>query len=309
MPPPVLHAAILESRGYVVGEANAASGLYVRFGDVWEHRGWTNVRCFGLAASPRAIVLACGNGVLRSRDGGASWRVTTDWRVTEVLDIALDPHAPDRLWAATAYGLWCSDDAGDTWCPSPTDVGGLNARFTTVVVPDVAAPEHLIVGTEAGLFRTDAGRVPWTAVGPRAPVRSVVQSASEPATWLLGTDGAGAWRSTDNGDTWTCVTAGDVVVYAVALDPADPRRMAAAGYRTGLLLSADGGASWEHRPLAPSGPTVMSLAFDPVVPGRLWVGTSETGVFVVDGDAPALPAGLPDATVRRLVWTPPPATP
>lgn len=306
MPPHILHAAVLESRGYVVGEANAASGLYVRAGAGWEHHGWLNVRGFGVAASPRAIFLACGNGVLRSRDGGASWRVTTDWRVTEVLDVALDPHVPDRLWAATAYGLWRSDDAADTWHPAPTDADGLNARFTTAAVPDVAEPGRLVVGTEAGLFRTASGRMPWTAVGPRAPARSVLQSAAEPATWLLGTDGAGAWRSTDGGATWTCVTAGDAVVYAVAIDPADPARMAAAGLGTGVLLSADGGASWEHRPLTP---TVLSLTFDPAAPGRLWVGTSEAGVFVVDGAGPPLPAGLPDATVRRLVWAPPFATP
>src|SRR5690606_35842277 len=100
---------------------NAASGFYRRdAAGAWVHSGWQNVRCAGLALDPRdrrTVFLACGNGVLRSRDGGASWRVTTDWRVTEVLDVALDPFAPGSVYAATAYGPWHSADDGETWQP------------------------------------------------------------------------------------------------------------------------------------------------------------------------------------------------
>ena len=111
IPQRTLFAAVLETRNYIVGEANAASGLYRRSERGWSHTGWQNLRCAAVAveeAEPETLFLASGNGVLRSRDGGTTWRVTTDWRVAEVLDVALDPFAPGSLYAASAYGVWHS---------------------------------------------------------------------------------------------------------------------------------------------------------------------------------------------------------
>ena len=117
-----LLAAILETRNYVVGEANAPSGLYRRTHVGWTHLGWRNLRCAAVAvnaATPGTVFLASGNGVLRSHDRGATWRVTTDWRVAEVLDVALDPFTSGSVYAASAYGVWHSFNEGETWMPLP----------------------------------------------------------------------------------------------------------------------------------------------------------------------------------------------
>jgi hypothetical protein len=52
---------------------------------------------------------------LRTTDGGASWRLATDWEVTESQDIAVDPGAPNEVYVGTAYGVWRSRDTGMTW--------------------------------------------------------------------------------------------------------------------------------------------------------------------------------------------------
>ena len=69
-------------------------GLFVSTdaGRTWEHRGWREyIRMFYTEAGPDGVLWsACGNGVLRSKDDGATWRVTTGSDVTEVLRLSVD---------------------------------------------------------------------------------------------------------------------------------------------------------------------------------------------------------------------------
>jgi photosystem II stability/assembly factor-like uncharacterized protein len=311
--PSILYVAVLETRNYIVGAANAPSGLYARSeAGGWVHKGWHNVRCFGLAVDERdsnTVYLAGGNGVLRSRDGGATWRVTTDWRVAEVLDVALDPFETERVYAATAHGPWCSDDAGETWRPLSPPGDRPNMTFMPVLVPDAERSGRLIAGTEDGLFESTDGGGAWRAVGPRVPVRNLARSTTRPEVWLAGTDGHGVVRSADDGLTWTGAAEG-VTVYAVAIDSGEPALMAAAGYGAGLFVSEDGGATWAPRTLdglpQHDGMPVRAfhaLAFDPDAAGRLWLGTVGAGVFVTDDlGATCNEAGLPDTTIYDFTF-------
>jgi photosystem II stability/assembly factor-like uncharacterized protein len=313
VPSSTLYVAVLETRNYIVGTANAPSGLYARseVGE-WVHKGWRNVRCFGLAIDeddPNTVYLAGGNGVLRSRDRGATWRVTTGWRVAEVLDVALDPFVSEGVYAATAYGPWRSDDAGETWRPLPPPGDRPNTTFMPVFVPDAEQPGRLIAGTEEGLFESTDGGSGWRAVGPRVPVRALVRSATRPEVWLAGTDGQGVLRSADDGVTWSSSAEG-TTAYAVAIDPGESERMVAAGYGTGLLISEDGGSTWTPRPLddlpTPDGIPIRALhalAFDPDEAGRLWLGTVGAGAFITDDlGMTCEDAGLPDTTIYDFTF-------
>jgi photosystem II stability/assembly factor-like uncharacterized protein len=53
-------------------------------------------------------------GVVRSTDGGKSWRPTVDIHV-DVHQVACDPRRPGVVWAASAAGLGVSEDAGESW--------------------------------------------------------------------------------------------------------------------------------------------------------------------------------------------------
>jgi len=297
-----LLAAVLETRNYVVGSANAPSGLYRHTAAGWAHEGWRNARAAAVARDASAVFVASGNGVLRSRDGGTGWRVTTDWRVCEVLDVALDPFAPGRVVAATAHGLWHSPDGGETWEALPAAGSHSNATFTPALALDARRPGRIVIGTEDGLFESsDDGRT-WRAIGPRVPIRALAQSAAAPGLWLAGTDGHGVLRSTDDGATWSA-HAGGSTAYAVAIDPTDPARLAAAGIGAGLWQSTDGGQHWSYQPLDLPALALHALAFDPDRAGRLWLGTVGEGVFVTDDlGATCRDAGLPEATVYALAF-------
>lgn len=299
-----LYAAVLETKGYVVGSANAPSGLHRRApAGGWTHLGWRNVRAFGVAAAPdRTLYLAAGNGVLRSTDGGASWRVTSGWRITEVLHVAADPYDAATIYAATSYGVWRSPDRGEVWMQASEGIPEPTGTYTPVIIADQRRPGRLLVGSEQGLFATVDGARSWAPTGPRAvAIRDLRQSPVAPHLWLAGTEAHGVLRSHDGGASWHAP--GDVPgpVFAVALSPHEAQSMAAGGYRTGLLLSDDGGDRW--RRVTDQAHSIQSLAFDPDLPGRLWIGTVEQGLFYVDvADAILHDAGLPEATVRELLF-------
>lgn len=315
-PGPQLHVAVLEHENFVAvgGEKHGAAGLYRHRSDTtWSHLGWGNTRSFGLDAipsEPEALFLACGNGVLRSLDGGASWTMTTDWRMTEVLDVVVDPNAPTHVYAATAYGVWHSPDKGETWTEVNAGIPAPQSTFTQTITADQRQPGHLVVGSETGLFRTTSGGTRWRPVGPRdVAIRDVVQSTADPQRWLAGTEEEGVFRSQDGGQTWSRVGAETPMetIYAVAVDPSNPDRMAAAGFEGGVFVSEDGGDTWRRVGL--ENRRIHALAFDGRRPDRLWAGTLGDGVYYADSfDASWHYAGLKGAVIRAMDFFDVPST-
>lgn len=277
-----MHVAVLETKNYVVGAANAPSGLHRYEGAAgWTHLGWRNVRAFGIAAAPSgATYLAAGNGVFRSPDAGASWRITTDWHITEVLGVAIDPNEPTAVYAATAHGVWRSPDEGATWAPITKGIP--RPPFTQTIAVDQRRAGRVIVGSEAGLLVSEDRGQRWRPVGPaEVPIRALRQSAAAPTLWLAGTEDHGVLRSIDGGATWQRIDGLNGTFYAVAVDATDPHRMAAAGFATGVYMSTDGGATWRPTP-NPDDPPIHSLLFDIHTPGRLWIGTVGEGIYTTD---------------------------
>jgi photosystem II stability/assembly factor-like uncharacterized protein len=288
-PTPKLHVAVVEQESFIAvgGDKEGAAGLYRHTADTsWVHLGWGNTRNFGLDAvssEPGTIFLACGNGVLRTLDNSGSWTVTTGWEITEVLDVAIDPSAPTHVYAATAYGVWRSPDQGETWTEVNRGIPAPTSTFTQTIAADRRQAGHLVVGSEEGLYRTTSGGTHWRPVGPRdVAIRDVVQSAAQPRQWLAGTEEDGVLRSRDGGKTWSFVGAdvGMETVYAVAFDPSNEDRVAAAGFEGGVFVSDDGGETWTPAGLADR--RIHALAFDVEQTGRLWAGTLGDGVFYQD---------------------------
>jgi photosystem II stability/assembly factor-like uncharacterized protein len=304
----VLHVAVLELDNFVaVGSANeGAAGLYRHEGDTtWSHHGWENTRNFGLAAvptDPSIIFLACGNGVLRTMDGGASWKLMTGWRITEVLDVVVDPNAPNHLYIATAYGVWRSVDLGESWDPMNRGIPEPQSTFTQTLAMDRRHAGHLIAGTEEGLFRTTNGALEWAPVGPRGvAIRDVVQSPVDPELWIAGSEEQGVLVSRDGGLNWAFPDHADPLgnVYAVAMHPTNDSIVATVGHDGIVHRSADAGRTWTTAGVV--GRPAHALLFDPNTPRRLWAGTMGDGVYYSDNRGEEWkPGGLSGAVVWNM---------
>jgi len=108
-------------------------------------------------------------------------------------------------------------------------------------------------------------------------------------------------------NTWTPTGAVletlDSPVFALAVDPADGRRMLAGTASGAIYLSADAGTSWKQVRKT-SGRAVLTLAFDPSRPGTLLAGTRGAGVWrsVDAGLTWQSPVGGEGRTVRAFAF-------
>ena len=326
-----IYAAVLETEGFTIGQDNSRSGLFQREADGnWTSLGWPNVRNFGIATTPDYIFLACGNGVLRSADNGKNWRMTTDWKITEVLDVALDPADPHKLVIATAHGIAWSPDDGDTW---HTNNEGLRSTFVHSIVFEPAASESLsrakqgirspvawpaklersesvdgsgertlrarwILGTEDGLFAADSPSARWTRAGLRDLAIRRIAVNSE-GVCAVATDGAGLWLR--NRDDWTQASQlpADASFYAAAVSD-DGASIATGGFQKGVYLSRDSGVKWTHLTDGLTNLNIQALAFRPET-DELWAGTSGGGAFRLDGSRWVF-EGLPGSTIRKFYF-------
>jgi photosystem II stability/assembly factor-like uncharacterized protein len=183
-------------------------------------RPWTHhVRTIALhPADPDwlAVGIELG-GVMRSRDGGASWEDHNPQAHSDAHQLLTHPLGPERLYEAAGQGIATSHDLGASWTRLED---GLDRHYAWAQAIDPADPE---------LWYVSISRSPFAAHG----------------------DGDGQSRLLrSRGNGWTSIDAwGDDaelrrMPYALATFPAIPNRLLS-GLRGGaLLLSDDAGDSW-----------------------------------------------------------------
>lgn len=274
-------------RGTVMGsKLKLLAGLY-RMADreTPQHIGFNHVRIETLAWDPRDLrrwYLPGLNGVLRTADAGASWRIVTSWDMTEPKDIAVDPNAPDHLYAGIPDGIAVSLNGGDTWQRMDK---GIARKYTRSVAVDRTKAGRVLAGTEKGVYLTEDGAKTWTLVLPaEATVNDVRQSPHDPKVFLAVTERNGVHESRDGGRTWRAfagIPSGQTFHHG-DYDSQDPRRIVVCGWVSGILLTEDGGKTWSHRSEGLPSQHVMRVAFDPDFPRRLYANTYEGPVYVSD---------------------------
>jgi photosystem II stability/assembly factor-like uncharacterized protein len=225
----------------------------------------------------------------------------------------------ETLFAATAAGLFCSEDGGQRWSPG----GETPLPLLAVIAPSSRFAENrlLFAGTQTGCYRsTDAGRT-WqqTLSGGRIFAMAVVPGIGSDERVFAGTQRDGILRSDDGGRTWTGANPGllDLTVLALAFSPDAARDLTGfAATTSGLYRTRNGGKSWREVEWPLDEPAVQCVAISPTYPHDrlILAGTESDGLWRSDdGGAtwdrvPGLPAGgigaiafSPYGAVLRLI--------
>jgi len=244
-------------------------------------------------------------GVVRSDDGGRTWRVqNTGMPQTAATHILRDP-AGALYVTGFGRGVFKSTDGGEHW--TLKNVGIEEAQpFAWRLARDTNGTLYLVIarrsddGTfatagDGALYRSVDGAERWTrlplppgvngpnglAIDPQNPARLHL------AAWGRSTpEGAldgGVYVSTDAGTTWRRVLAEDQHVYDVTIDPHDPRVLYAAGFESAAWRSADRGLTWNRLPgfdfkwahrviVDPHNPTAIFIT---TFGGSVWYGRAD----------------------------------
>jgi photosystem II stability/assembly factor-like uncharacterized protein len=284
-----VYVSVVSTKLFVVGAPNPQTGLFFQHPSadtVWEHTGPKNIRAFGCALGPGesgpALYIAAGNGVHRSTDNGKSWRITTTWKMTEVLWVEPDPRDASVVYAATPYGVFGTSDGCSTWRDlSAGHAGG----FTSCVRVDIRDSGRLYCAAEDGAFRSPDRGVTWERMSLHVRgIRAIAQHPSDPRVLIAATEENGIYVSRNGGDWWEKSEAGvdHTTFYTVAFDPSAPDTVYAAGYVTGVYRSVDGGGRWKRMNQGLTDLTFHSLAVDPRDGRRVYGASHGGGIFRTD---------------------------
>jgi len=256
---------------------------------------------------PRVFYVACLSGVLRTLDGGQTWRLVTGWDETEVKSIAVDPQEPDTVYTGLPDGIVVSRDRGQTWQRAERGLPE-RGKYTQVVTADRTRRGRVLIGCESGIYLTEDGAQSWRRVlATKETVNDIQQSPHDPALWLCVTQSAGALRSRDGGLTWEPIAGvlAEHALYNVAFDARDARRLAIASWTYGLLASEDGARTWTPRSAGlPEDGRVWRTAIDPDT-GELYVAVFGQGLFI-SGDFGRTwrSGGMAGASIQTFTFVP-----
>jgi photosystem II stability/assembly factor-like uncharacterized protein len=126
-------------------------------------------------ADPETLY-AGGLGVLKSLDGGATWR-PVGLTSTPVVTLAVDPEVPATVYAGTYAGLFKSTDAGLSW---QAQHGLLDGAPVQALAIDPQRPQTVFAGTDRGVVWTGNGGHRWRHF-THLPLRTFDALAIDPA--------------------------------------------------------------------------------------------------------------------------------
>ncbi len=230
--------------------------------DVWrsadDARTWAKVAdlddyrpLFTLAASVEGLLLGTNEGLLRSEDGGQTWRVVLETEHGQVATILISPES-GHCWVGTSSGaLLTSTDDGLTWQGVNAPQPGLPllevARLPATVIDRHRSGHILAVATlnpangQVTLWHSSPQKIEWTQwMQAKAHWPSVYLTGvgETPARAVAGVDRRG-WRTSAAG--WERIIETERPIGRL-LPVASNGLLALAGRQ--LLRSTDSGASW-----------------------------------------------------------------
>ncbi|MGH7594782.1 MAG: FlgD immunoglobulin-like domain containing protein [bacterium] len=236
---------------------NDSNTIYIGTGEVYNAQG----------ASPGQVNRATrgfyGIGILKSTDGGASWRPALDWSYEQqrgVWAVKINPLNRNTIWAATTMGTYKSTDAGATW----RLVHPVSLAMDLVIHPTdtntVLVSYGNFASTGYGLYRTTNGGAAWqkTTLGLLSTYNGKTMLALNPSNpnTIYASFGNGfnpgvnnfSWltRSTDSGASWQVVSTQDYSQWQawyshdIAVNPSNPNEVFAIGIN--VWKSTNGGS-------------------------------------------------------------------
>jgi len=236
-----------------------------------------------------------------SDDLGKTWSARSAGLPNEaVYTLALVPGQEGKIYAATASGVWGTEDGGGGWHQLTAGIEDMGKVSSLLVDP--SKPDSVIAGTWRRAYRSEDGGKTWAGVFEGMVLDSEVFSMTaipDKPGEIWATTCGWVYHTADRGDHWERFKDG----FAERRTPsfaALPDGRFLAGTVGGLHLSTDG-RNWQ--PIGDPALSIAVIAVTPERPKRVILGTEGSGVWLSeDGAASFFPAsgGMTNSRVSAL---------
>jgi photosystem II stability/assembly factor-like uncharacterized protein len=208
-----------------------------------------SIRALAMAPSdPKTLVVGALDGVFRSRDGGDTWERISPENHAEIKNIeslAIDPKNPDIIYAGTWHLPWKTADGGKSWTHIKNGIIDDSDVFSIIVDP--RNPNNVYLSACSGIYKSEnAGEIFHKIQGIPFSARRTRVLQQDPSNSNIVYSGTteGLWKSADAGRTWKRMTAANVIVNDVLVDPRNAQRVLLATDRSGVQASNNAGLTF-----------------------------------------------------------------
>ncbi len=206
-------------------------------------------------------------------------RWTSNGPMAGVNAVAIDPVAPNVVYAGTQKGVFKSSNGGLSWSdPSNGALDGTNVHCLAI---DPLTPTNVYAGTGRGVLKSTNGGATWSDTRTAGAIYNLIFGSERSTIYAADFDDSGGYpapsavyKSTDGGEAWSRVAAGfSISPRTLVIDPTEPSTLyAGTPDFGGIYKSVDGGSTWRGRAIY--GDYVTALALDPLDPSTLYASIS-----------------------------------
>jgi len=254
----------------------------------------------GTYAAADAVQSVPAIGIVRSTDGGATWKQVF-YQNASGLDLVYDPAAKEYFAAIRGMGIYASNDQGASWSVRHTTVGQATLEnFYRVALAErdgtlyelIADGYGLPAGASdcdqcTGLSASSDGGIVWTDLSLPATIYGANQQgdydlflAAPAGTNQLVAGGIDVWSGAAGSAAWTNLTnsytTGSVHPDEHAIVAVDSTHWYIAN-DGGLWYTSSAGASWQNLNATLGAIQFYSVSADPATAGRYWGGSQDNG--------------------------------
>ncbi|HJQ69529.1 MAG TPA: hypothetical protein VKA70_11175 [Blastocatellia bacterium] len=258
--------------------------------------------------------------MFRSTDGGASWTAINTGIVAHFISaLAIDPRAPEIVYAGSDRGIFKTTDGGNNWAVPNGDI----TLFTieSIVIDPITRSTLYAGAFGGGAYKSTDGGATWSRInnglGARKIIRKIIIDPVNTSVLYMAADSE-VFKSSDAGASWVSAlklpaTGDRLFPQDLLLDPRNPSTVYVIGSGK-IFKSTDAGNTWKE--ITGQIAIPQYLGIDPINTSTLYIlnfndavglfrstdgGTSWTGGPLINSSLP------PRTAVFQLVIDP--ATP
>ena len=237
---------------------------------------------------PHTVYAGTDAGVIKSLDGGRSWRLVNaamgshgrDRWYGQVSALVVDPRDSRIVYATTRWtGLFKSTDGGSRWSPANAGLEPKHPWAYALALDPRVSQSIYAADSARGVFKSLDGGAHWRATNTGLSLSTVFSLAVDPQrpeTVYAGTSGLGLFKSSNGGLHWQSLPSGPKLVDGIELDPSNPRNILAVAAGYGIVRSSDAGRTWAGTSLGASARPVNVVA---ICGKAAYAGVSGRGLF------------------------------